>query len=184
MKVAIYARVSDDKKKADGERRQDVERQLENIRKYLKDKGINEWTEYVDDGKSAFTEDINQRPSFKKLHSDCLRYYVREIYIEDMTRFSRNLSLGLQWIKQLGEIGVHLVSIKEGELDCTSAKGWMQSSLLLLFAEWESRIRSEKVKSGMERARLAGKKIGGFKPTPLARSKTDKKNALGGASPK
>ncbi len=163
MKVAIYVRVSDMKKKLDGERRQDVQRQLELLRRHLKAKGINEWKEYVDDGKSAFTEDWNQRPAFKSLYSDCLRYYVREIYIEDMTRFSRNLSMGLQWLKKLGEIGVQIVSIKEGELEVTSSKGWMQSTMLLMFAEWDSRVKSEKVKSGMQKAKNLGKKIGGFR---------------------
>lgn len=163
MRVAIYARVSDDKKKSGGERRQDVERQLETIREFLKRKGIKDWTEYIDDGKSAFTEDINQRPDFKRLYSDCLRFHIREIYIEDMTRFSRNLSMGLQWLKKLGAIGVEIISLKEGEIEVTSSSGWMQSTFLLMFAEWSSRIQSEKVKSGMRKARNLGKKIGGFK---------------------
>ena len=156
-------RVSDNKKKADGERRQDVDRQLAIIRAHLKMKGIVEWKEYVDDGKSAFTEDWNQRPAFKSLNSDCKRYYVREIYIEDMTRFSRNLSMGLKWLKELGDIGVNIISLKEGEIEVTSSKGWMQSTMLLMFSEWDSRIKSEKVKSGMQKAKNLGKKIGGFR---------------------
>jgi len=67
MKAAIYVRVSGTKKKLDGERRQDVNRQIEVIEKYLKRAGIKEWKVYCDDGKSAFTEDINSRPAFKQL---------------------------------------------------------------------------------------------------------------------
>lgn len=162
-KVGIYARVSDDKKKDDGSRRQDVERQLELLRNHLRSKGIQEWTEYVDDGKSAYTEDFNSRTEFKRLLNDCRRFYIQEIYVEDMTRFSRNLILGLQWLKELGNLKVNLTSLKEGELEETSSKGWMQSTLLLFLAEWSSRIQSEKVKSGMAKARNLGKKIGGFK---------------------
>ncbi|MEI6850284.1 MAG: recombinase family protein, partial [archaeon] len=77
------------------------------------------------------------------------------------TRFSRNLSLGLQWLKELGELGVELISMKDGEIEVTSAKGWMQSTILLMFAEWDSRIKSEKVRSGMQKAKNLGKKIGG-----------------------
>ena len=160
MKVAIYARVSDDKKKTDGDRRQDVNRQLELVRDHLKRMGIKNWKEYIDDGKSAYTEDWNQRIAFKQMFNDCRRYFIKEIYIEDMTRFSRRLDLGLQWLKELGKINVNIVSLKEGELEITSAKGWMQSSMLLMFAEWDSRIKSEKVKAGMKRAKQQGKHIG------------------------
>ena len=39
QRTAIYARVSDDKKKSDGERRQDVQRQVELIKEFLDRKG-------------------------------------------------------------------------------------------------------------------------------------------------
>ena len=127
---------------------------------------VNEVIEYIDDGKSAFTEDWNSRPQFKQLFNDCRRRFVQTIIIEDMTRFSRRLDIGLPLLKELGELGVHLISLKEGELEVTSSKGWLQSSMLLMFAEWDSRIKSEKVRSGMQRAKDKGKKIGGWKNTP------------------
>ena len=167
--IAIYARVSDDKKKADGERIQDVNRQVDLLKQYCNDMfiqlgvDVGEIKEYIDDGKSAWTEDLNMRPAFKQLLNDCRRHFVQEIVIEDMTRFSRNLSMGLRWLKELGELNVHITSLKEGELEVTSSRGWMQSSMLLMFSEWDSRIKSEKVKSGMQRARNLGKKIGGSK---------------------
>lgn len=160
MNVAIYVRVSDDKKKKDGYRRQDIDRQTILIKSHLTLKGITDYQVYSDDGKSAFTDDLNQRPAFKQLLNDCRRHFVKEIYLEDMTRFSRNLSLGLQWLKELGELNVNIISLKEGELEVTSSKGWMQSTMLLMFAEWDSRIKSEKVKSGMLKARNLKKHIG------------------------
>lgn len=176
MKVAIYVRVSDNKKKADGERRQDVVRQLEIIQKHLDLKGILKTRSYIDDGKSAFTEDWNQRPAFKQLFNDCRRHFVQIIYVEDMSRFSRNLSMGLQWLKELGELGIQVISLKEGEFEVTSSKGWLQSTMLLMFSEWDSRLKSEKVKSGMQKAKNLGKKIGGFrggkKPIHISKEKT------------
>ena len=167
--TAIYVRVSDDKKKSDGERRQDITRQTTLIQEHLKLKGITEYKIYSDDGKSAFTEDLNQRSAFKQLLNDCRRYFIKTIYLEDMTRFSRNLSLGLQWLNELGKIGVQIISLKEGEIEVTSSRGWMQSSMLLMFSEWDSRIKSEKVKSGMQKAKNLGKTIGrrkgGSKPS-------------------
>lgn len=171
MKVAIYARVSDDKKKADGDRRQDINRQIELLQDYYKRQGITEVEIFKDDGKSAFTDDINQRPDFKRLLNACKGHYIKEIVIEDLTRFSRNLSLGLQWMRELGSLGVQLISMKEGELEVTSSKGWMQSAILLMFAEWDSRVKSEKVKSGMQKAKNLRKNVGG--------DRTGKKSKVG-----
>lgn len=181
-KPAIYARVSDDKKKSDGERRQDVKRQIEPLLNYWIGKGFKkeEILIYCDDGKSAFTEDWNGRPDFKRLMNDCRRHYVTHFAIEDMTRFSRRLDLGLPLLRELGELNVHLVSLKEGEIEITSSKGWLQSSLLLMFAEWDSRVKSEKVKSGMERA----KQLAGLSNTPPPRVKSISKLGLREASPK
>jgi len=169
-KVAIYCRVSDTKLKSDGERRQDVNRQLELLRNHVKHSGSpgepslatrsQAPKEYIDDGKSAFTEDWNQRPAFKQLFNDCRRHFIKEIYIEDMTRFSRRLDIGLPLLRELGELNVQLISLKEGEIEVTSSKGWMQSSMLLMFSEWDSRIKSEKVRSGMRKAKNLGKPIG------------------------
>ena len=157
---ASYERVSDNKKKSDGERRQDVNRQNSIIKDYYNRMGITNFKRYVDDGKSAYTEDLNQREAFKQLLNDCRRHYIKRVVIEDMTRFSRNLSMGLLWLKELGKLGVEIVSLKEGELEVTSSKGWMQSTMLLMFSEWDSRIKSEKVISGMAKAKNKGKHIG------------------------
>ena len=48
---------------------------------------------------------------------------------------------------------INLISLKEGEIEVTSSKGWLQSTMLLMFAEWDSRVKSEKVKSGMLKAK-------------------------------
>jgi len=183
MKVAIYCRVSDDKKQSDGEFKQDVQRQVELLSNPLKDKGI-EYVAYIDEGKSAFTEDINQRPAFKQLLNDCRRNFIKTIYIEDLTRFSRNLSLGLQWLKELGQLGVQLISIREGEIEETSTKGFMTSGILMLIAEWDSRVKSEKIKSGMAKAKREGKVVGGRRLTHPAPLKSTKNKALLGEFPK
>ena len=159
-KIGIYARVSDDKKKADGDRRQDVNRQIDMLKEYLENKGTKDYKIYLDDGKSAWTDDWNSRPGFKQLMNDCRRFFIREIYVEDLTRFSRNLLNGLQYLKELSDLKVNVISLKEGQIEVTSVKGWMQSSMLLMFAELESRMRSDKVKSGMKRAKNLGKHVG------------------------
>lgn len=158
--IAIYARVSDFKFK-DAERTQDVQRQVELLSDYVqKAFPLQRIEKYVDDGESAFTDDFNQRPSFKMLLHNCRRRWVSKVVIEDMTRLSRRIDLGLPVLRELGELGIHVISLKEGELEVTSAKGWMQSAMLLMFAEWDSRVKSEKIKSGMLKARNLKKRIG------------------------
>ncbi len=186
MKVGIYARVSDDKKKSDGERRQDIERQVDNLipivlnrHPELKKKDIQI---YRDDGKSAFTEDWNSRPDFRRLMNDARRHFIEEFWVEDMTRFSRRLDIGLPLLRELGELNVHLISSKEGEIEVTSARGWLQSSMLLMFAEWDSRIKSEKVKAGMKKAKNLGKKVGGFRGGQKPKEVVEDKEILEGVS--
>lgn len=182
-RIALYCRVSDDKKKVDGERIQDVQRQVELLGNPLTEKGI-EFKTYVDDGKSAFTDDINQRPAFKNLMNDCRRNFISIIYIEDLTRFSRNLSLGLQWLKELGQLGVQVISVKEGDIEVTSAKGWMSSAFLLMFAQWDSMVKSEKVRSGMQKAKNLGKQIGGSRVGRKGKVKQTEETILQEANPK
>lgn len=175
MKPAIYCRVSDDKKKTDGERRQDVERQVRPLLDYWIGKGFKEEEIgiYKDDGKSAFTDDWNVRPDFKRLINDIRRHYRTDFAVEDMTRFSRNLVFGLPLLEELGRLNANVVSLKEGELEVTSSGGWLRNALLLMFAEWSSRVQSEKIKSGMQKARNLGKKIGGFRGGQKPLSKTE-----------
>lgn len=157
-----YARVSDNKKKTDGDRRQDVQRQVEMIYDYYERRGISkdQVEMYIDDGKSAFTEDLNQRLEFKRLLLNIKQHHIKEFVVEDLQRFSRKLSMGLNWLTQISDHDCNVISLKEGEVEVTSSRGWMQSAMLLMFAEWDSRVKSDKVKSGMKRAKEKGKHIG------------------------
>jgi len=154
MKAAIYARVSDDKKKSDGTRRQDVHRQVEIIKERIERCGhtVDEKHIYIDDGKSAFTEALRDRPEFRRMMRDARAHWVDTIYVESLDRFSRKLTMGLQWLEQLSKAGCTVVSLHEGEIDVTEGEGWMRSALFLLMAEWYSRELSRKVKSGMARS--------------------------------
>src|SRR4030066_1014330 len=129
--VAIYARVSEYKLE-DKERTQDVQRQIDLLMDYArKSFPLERIEKYADDGRSAFTDDFNQRPDFKMLLHNCRRRWISKVIIEDMTRLSRRIDLGLPVLRELGELGVHVISLKEGELEVTSARGWMESAMFL-----------------------------------------------------
>ena len=143
--------MSDDKFKEDGARRQDVDRQLEKLRGYSKAMQWGEPELFIDDGKSAFKDDYNSRPAFSRLMREIRARRVQRVIVEDLTRWSRRLDDGLRTLKEASDYGCTVSSMLEGEADVTTANGWMRSALSLMFAEWSSRVQSEKVKSGMAR---------------------------------
>ena len=163
MKIGIYARVSDIKLKEDGERRQDVNRQVEKIKAWME---TGEWLKedtlevYIDDGKSAFQDDYSSRPAFCKLLRDIKSRQIKRVFIEDLTRWSRRVEDGLRTIRIATENNCTVTSLAEGEIDTTLPERWLRCAMGLMMAEWASRSQGWKVKSGMAKAKAAGKHTG------------------------
>lgn len=161
MSIAIYARVSDDKLKQDGERRQDVDRQIAKAKAWLQ---IQEPGKtpllFVDDGLSAFKEDYHSRPQFVSLLREIRAKRVQRVIVEDLTRWSRRVEDGLKTMHEAALYGCSVTSLAEGEVDVTQAPGWFRCAIAFVLAEWASRSMSDKVKSGMERSKAKGIQIG------------------------
>lgn len=155
MISAIYARVSDDKLKEDGMRRQDVNRQVERLRPFA---GIDALV-FIDDGVSAFKEDWNSRPEFCRMLREIRANRIHRVYVESLDRWSRRVTDGLTTLKEVAGYNCIVISIAEGELDITSSQGWLKTGIFLLMAEWASRDKSEKVRHAMERRRLDMRKV-------------------------
>lgn len=160
MKTAIYARVSDVKLKEDGERRQDVNRQIDKLTEFANRAGWEITKIYKDDGKSAYKDDYSSRPAFSQMMRDIKAHYVKRVLVEDMTRWFRRLEEGLRTLRKASDFNCTVTSTQEGEIDVTTTEGWMKASMCLLFAEWASRSMAEKVKSGMARSKAAGNHVG------------------------
>lgn len=157
--IAIYARVSDDKLTNDGQRRQDIDRQLDKLRKLSKIQGWGEPLIFKDDALSAFKEDYNSRPAFCKLLSEIRARRVQRVLVEDLTRWSRRVEDGLKTMKEVANFGCTITSAAEGEVNVTLPDGWFRCALAFMMAEWASRSLSWKVKSGMDRLRNNREKI-------------------------
>jgi len=163
MRTAIYARVSDDKLKDDGERRQDINRQVDKLKNWFESQRANrpkdleilepltEDCVFTDDGLSAYKDDYQSRPAFVRMLREIRGHHFQQVLVEDLTRWSRRLVDGLVTLKDAGNAGCTIVSLAESEIDVTTSSGWMKAAIFLMMAEWASRIQSEKVKSGMER---------------------------------
>ena len=150
MKVVGYVRVSDQKLKTDGARRQDINRQIEKITKFCEnmDWGTPEF--YSDDGISAFKEDYNSRPQFCRMLREVRANRIQRIIVEDLTRWSRRIEDGLKTMREVSE-KCTVRSMAEGEVYTTTPEGWFKVAIAFLMAEWNSKCLSYKVSSGMQR---------------------------------
>lgn len=149
--LGAYVRVSDDKLKSDGERRQDVNRQIQKIKKFHESMGWQEPEFFIDDGKSAFKEDYNSRPGFCRMLREIRANRKKRITIEELERWSRRIEDGLKTMKEVAEKNCTVTSMAQGEVDITLPEGWFKTAIAFLLAEWSSRSQSYKVKDGMMR---------------------------------
>ncbi len=156
MKVVGYIRVSDQKLKTGGERRQDITRQQDKITKFCEgmDWGVPEF--YSDDGISAYKEDYNSRPAFLRMLREVRANRIQRIVVEDLTRWSRRIEDGLRTMREVSE-KCTITSMAEGEVDVTLPEGWFKVAIAFLMAEWSSKSQSYKVAGGMQK-RLEDKK--------------------------
>lgn len=117
--VRIYARVSDIKLKKDGERRQDVDRQVEKLTAFAERAGWKVIKVYKDDGISAYKDDYSSRPAFSQMMKDIKAHYAKRILVEDMTRWYRRLEEGLRTLRVASDFNCTITSTQEGEIEAT-----------------------------------------------------------------
>jgi DNA invertase Pin-like site-specific DNA recombinase len=154
MKVAIYARVSDDKLQDDGSRRQDVQRQVEKLQSFSAVYFPGQEVQvFLDDGRSAFKEDYNSRPEFCRMLREIRARRIQRVLVESLDRWARRIEDGLKTLREVSEVGCTVTSAAEGECDITTPQGWFKVGVAFLMAEWASRNQSWKVTNGMERRR-------------------------------
>jgi len=149
-KVAIYARVSTDK--------QTCENQLIELREVA---DRNNWQivgEYVDTGISG-AKGRDKRPQFDLLIKDGIRKKYEMILAYDVSRLSRSLQDLVQFMNDLNTKGIDLFLMKNG-ISTDTPSGKMMFQMCGVFAEFERTMISERIKSGMQRAKKEGRSIG------------------------
>jgi len=149
--IAGYIRVSDQKLKTDGERRQDINRQKDKIMKFSESMGWERPVFFSDDGISAYKEDYNSRPNFVKMLHEIRARRLNRVIVEDLTRWSRRIEDGLKTVREATESGCTITSMAEGEIQITLPEAWFKTAVAFLLAEWSSKSTSYKVQSGMDR---------------------------------
>ncbi|MCI8470681.1 MAG: recombinase family protein [Clostridia bacterium] len=103
---------------------------------------------YVDEGITA--KDYKHREAFKQMVEDAKAGKFNNIFVEDVSRFSRNAELGIKIYKDLRQHGVNVHFRKEG-LDSMNIDNDYILTFAFGMAEKENQMKSERVKWGISR---------------------------------
>jgi DNA invertase Pin-like site-specific DNA recombinase len=152
--VAVYLRVSTEGLK--GGKEQTTGSQRLEIEIYLKSKGITDFVAYEDLGISGTKKD---RPSLKKLMTDCRQGKVSMVVCYKMDRLFRSLPDLLETLAEFTKLSIEFVALKDG-IDLSNATGRLMMQILGAFAEFEASVTKERVLSGLANAKAKGVKLG------------------------
>jgi site-specific DNA recombinase len=151
MRAALYARVSSEEQ-VEG---YSIDAQRRAFQALCQGRGWIAYREYIEEGKSARTEDINKRPVFKEMTADALAGKFDVLVVHKLDRFSRNLRITLEYFDKLLKAGVTFISINE-QMDFTTPSGKVHLALLGAFAQYYSDNLSQETKKGWHERRAQG----------------------------
>ena len=146
--VAIYARVSTDKQRA--------EMQLNELRGFAQRSDWTIYQEFVDEG---FSGADTKRPAFGQMMKDAQRRLFDVLVVWKLDRLSRSLKDLINTLDELGHLGIDFVSY-DNNLDTSTPTGKLVFQIIGAVAEFEKDIIRERVVAGLENARLKGKRLG------------------------
>ena len=151
MKVAIYARVST---KTKG---QDVENQLMVLREYCQKLDYTIYNIYTDQESGS----ASNRPAFNQLFADAAKRKFDLLLFWSLDRFSREgTRKTIFLLQQLDDYGILYKSYSEQYLDSSGIFKDVIISILATLAKQERIRLSERVKLGLDKARIQGR-VGG-----------------------
>src|SRR6266853_5555684 len=150
-RAALYSRVST------GD--QHLETQLLDLREMAKQRGLEVVREYTDVISGAKSE----RPGLDSLMSDARRHRSDVVLVAAFDRIARNVRHFLDVLDELNHIGIQFISLREN-IDTGGPLGRAMLTIIGAISELERSLIVERVKTGMRRAKLEGRRIG---RTPL-----------------
>ncbi len=151
MRAALYARVSSEEQ-VEG---YSIDAQRRAFQTLLQTRGWTAYREYIDEGKSAHTDDLRKRPMFKQAIDDAIAGQYDVLVVHKIDRFSRRLKVTLEYFEKLLKAGVTFISINE-QMDFTTPSGKVHLALLGAFAQYYSDNLSQETKKGWHERRAQG----------------------------
>ena len=148
--VAIYCRISTNQ--------QTVENQLLDLHKVASRNNWDVVGVYTDIGISG-KHGRDKRPQFDELMKDATRRKFDLIMSWDVSRLGRSLKHLVEFMEDIQSKNIDLYLHANG-LDSSTSSGRAMFGMLSVFSSFERELISERVKSGLERAKANGKKLG------------------------
>lgn len=114
---------------------------------------------YVDAGATAYRDEIEHRPQFQRMLQDAAQGKFGRLYVYALDRFSRaSMAASGEWLRQLGQAGVELVSALEWFDD--SPSGELLRTILLGQSRYFSRLHGQKVSDALRQKQRGGEWVG------------------------
>lgn len=151
MKAALYARVSSEEQ-VEG---YSIDAQRRAFKQLCTEKNWSIYREYIEEGKSAHTDDLRKRPIFREATNDALSRKYDVLVVHKIDRFSRKLRITLEYFEKLGKAGVGFVSI-QNNMDYSTPTGKFMLVMQGGLAELYSDNLSEETKKGWHERRRQG----------------------------
>ena len=146
-RAALYCRVST----AD----QNPDTQLLDLREFANQRGfeiVGEYTDVISGAKA-------KRHGLDSLMSDARRHRFDVVLVAAFDRIARNVRHFLEVMDALNHLGVEFISLREN-IDTSGPLGRAIVVIVGAIAELERSLIVERVKAGMRRAKLEGRRIG------------------------
>ncbi len=151
MKASLLARVSTEEQ-VEG---YSLDAQRRAFGALVQGRGWTAYREYIEEGRSAHTDDINKRPGFKEAIDDALAKKYDVLVVHKIDRFSRKLRVTLEYFEKLGKAGIGFVSI-ENQIDYSTSMGKLMLVMQGGLAEFYSDNLSQEVKKGLGERKAQG----------------------------
>jgi DNA invertase Pin-like site-specific DNA recombinase len=147
-RAALYARVSTPD--------QHLENQVIQLKTLAAQRGLEIVREYSDRGISGSKA---RRPGLDAMMADARRGEFSIVLVAAFDRIARSTKNFLEIVDELNDLNVEFISAREA-VDSSTAQGKMFITMISGFAELEKSILVERIKSGMRRARMDGRRLG------------------------
>jgi DNA invertase Pin-like site-specific DNA recombinase len=138
---------------------QHLETQLLDLRAMAKQRGLEIVREYSD----VISGAKSKRPGLDSLMSDARRHRFDVVLVAAFDRIARNVRHFLDVLDELSHLNVQFISMREN-IDTGGPLGRAMLTIIGAISELERSLIVERVKAGMRRAKLEGRRIG---RTPL-----------------
>ena len=155
-RAALYCRVST------GD--QHLETQLLDLREMARQRGLEIVREYSD----VISGAKSKRPGLDQLMADARRHRFDVVLVAAFDRIARNVRHFLEVLDELNHLNIQFISLRES-VDTGGPLGRALLTIIGAIAELERSLIVERVKAGMRRAKLEGRRIG---RTPLQVDRT------------